>query len=213
MPTLWEILTKKHPVQKPLELTIVNPLGLRIGNSLQINTVDYENLTFSFVSLRETQRDIGDMSVFFVDYDLLARPYDGDPVGCRLRLIPEQGDNKECDVILLHKISECGYDKGFHDGLKGQQEFVEGEVTYYRVNEMNDEWNATITTLADKNYDGKIDTNEVSKAAMTYWDFWRNTIDEGGNEILEFYFVEMDANGYFEFWVGQKLESSRVVVI
>ena len=78
---------------------------------------------------------------------------------------------------------------------------------------MQDGWNAKTTTLADKNYDGKIDTNEVSKSTLTYWDFWRNTTDEGGNEVLEFYFVEMDVNGYFEFWVGQKLESSRVVVI
>jgi len=214
MPTLWEILTKKKEVEKPLESLYYNPLELRIGNIVKIDTVDFENLNFSLNSLREVKRKVDGNNHTFVDYAFLAKPYDGDTVNRRLRIVPVENGDKgfNFDIILFNKISECGYDKPFHDGLNGQQEFKEGEDTYWRVNDLLEEWVADVAILSDEDQSGKVDVDEIKYSKLKYWDFWRETEDDGGSKILEFYIVEMDESGYFQFWLGHKIDASRVIV-
>lgn len=211
MPTLWEILTGKVKKEVPPELQIYNPLGLLIGNSINIDTLDTEKLGFTLDSLREVKRTVENTVLKFADYLLVAKPYNADTVVCRLRLVPladEAGISHK--ALLLKKLGDCLYDKDFHEGLayeRNQGEWTEGEATYWRVDDVKSEWNAEVSNVVGR---GK----QRSNAKLTYWDFWRETQDEGGNTVLEFYFVEMDAeSGYFEFWLGKEIDPSRVAVL
>ncbi len=215
MPTLWERWTKPKVTEVPLELLIKNPLEARIGTTIRIDNLDYENLSFTIQDIREVKRKIGGEEFFFTDYLLRAVPLDGDPVLIRLRVLPlENPVDVPYKALILTKLEECQYDADFHAGLayeKNQGEFTEAGNTYWRVDDVKTEWNATTVVLKDSDQSGKIEKDEVALGKLTYWDFWRETVDVGDNKILEFYFVEMDAaSGYFEFWCGIEIDANRV---
>lgn len=199
MATLWEKLTKKKPAEVLLEKTVFNPLDALIGDTVKVNTVDLVGSRLKIASIREVKRQ----QHLSVDYHLTCE----DKEYC-LKLNPS--NDKKCDVLLLQKISECGYDKAFHEGLA--DEFVEGDATYWRVNDLKNPWEATTTTLTDFDHSGKVDKDEAVKGKLTYWDYWRETTDEANNKVLEFYFVEMDENGYFTFWVGTEIDPLRIEI-
>jgi hypothetical protein len=219
MPTLWEILKKKVTKEVPVETTIYNPLGLRKGHTLKIDTLEFEKLNFTVEALRQVVRTIGGQKHFFVDYDVVAQPFDGDPVALRVRLVPVENPDSELshNVVLFKKIGDCAYDKGFHEGLSYEQnhgEFVEGDAKYWRVNDVKTEWKAATTTLRDLDGSGKIDAKEAVQGKLVYWDFWRETEDAAKNKVLEFYNVEMDGeSGFFEFWVGQNTDPQRISAV
>jgi len=212
MPTLWEMLTKKS---KPaVEFKFYNPLKMKIGNSIKIDILDFEKFNFTIQTLREVKRIVDNENFLFADYAILARPLDGDSVSRRLRLMPmEHSDgNLTHKVLLLNKIAECEYDKNFHEGLSYEQNqgiFTEADATYWRVDDVKNEWNATTVTLQDIDNNGRLPPNEIKHGKLTYWDFWRQT-EIDGNSLIEFYFVEMDQNGFFEFWVGSEINPTRV---
>jgi hypothetical protein len=217
MPTLWEILTKKKKNETPLEFKFCNPLKARVGNSVKIDTPEYANMFFTIQSIRQVDRKVEGESHLFPDYDLKCQPFDGDPVQLRLRLIPGEPDGEiDHSVVLLKLIDECPYDKAFHDGLAFEEnkgEFLEGDATYWRVNDVKEEWVAKTSLLQDINKNGKIDQDEVKHGSINYWDFWRET-EEDGNKFVEFYIVEMDKDtGYFTFWIGRTVAPALVSVL
>jgi hypothetical protein len=217
MPTLYQIIRSKFKKEAPVETTIYNPLELRKGHTLRIDTLEHEKVVFAVDSLREVARKLGGTTNFFVDYDIVARPFDAEPVARRLRLVPVENPGDEThSALLLTKLAECGYDKNFHDGLAWENnkgEFTEGDAKYWRVNDLKEPWQAVTKTLRDLDGSGKIDAAEVTPNLINYWDFWRETEDEAGNKVLEFYIVEMDKDGFFEFWLGRQIDLNRISTI
>lgn len=217
MPTLWELLTRPKKEVKPIELRFYNPLKLRIGNAVRLDMIDFENLNFSVNQMRESNRVIEGDDHYFVDYDLTARPYEGDDVNVRLRLIPIASPDSESthNVLLLTKIGDCGYEKEFHDGLAfevNNGELEEAGNKYWRVNDIKEHWEVEASLLRDKDNSGKVDITEVQKQPYHYWDYWRETEIDGVNTI-EFYLVEMNSKtGSFEFWLGREIDQNRVSV-
>jgi len=217
MPTLWEILKKKVQKEVPVESTIYNPLNLRKGNVLRIDTIEFEKLNFIVEGLRQVVRNIKGQKHLFVDYDVVARPFDGDPVSLRIRLIPVENPTTDLshNVVLFKKLDECPYNEEFIKGLDWENnkgEFVEGDAKYWRVNDIKTAWICTTKILRDLDGSGKIDASEIEDNKLSYWDFWRKVENEAKNLVLEFYNVEMDGNGFTEFWVGQEIDSQRVQV-
>lgn len=211
MPTLWEMLTKPKPVEIPLELQYYNPLKLRIGVCVKVDTLDYEKLTFTLRSIKEYTRKLGGVKHQFVDYNLVAQPLEGGPVFLTLRLIPEEdsADGTTHSVILLEKISDCGYDKTFHEGLVNDT-FIEEDATYWRVNEATSEWTADVVELSLNSKKNKV---TAKNSSVDYWDFWRTTKDVADQDVLEFYIVEMNkSDGFFTFLMGPKVNSERIGV-
>jgi len=213
MATLWDKLTKKKKPEVVVENTIYNPFGVRINDSVKINTIDLEKENFVFNAIRQVNRSINGVNHSFADYDL--GPQREQPL--RIRLVPmENPDSKLThDALLLSKIGECVYNKEFHEGLSFEANegvFEEGETKYWRVNDLQKPWLAKTVTLQDLDHSGKVDLNEATKGALTYWDFWRETEGEGEDKIVEFYIVEMDQDGYFTFWVGQQIDPLRIVI-
>lgn len=219
MPTLWDIITGNVKKKKSLEQLFTNPLDLRIGNSIRVDNVDLSDVAFSLIDFREVKRIIDGVSCFFVDYGIYAKPYGKDEINRRIRLSPKGDDYttkiEDYDVVLYNKISECQYDEAFHKSLEGQEEFVEQDATYWRVNDNTKQQDAVIITVDAKSVENyKTDENWLPrKHTLTYWDFWRECEDEGGTKTLEFYNIEMNENGFFEFWVGRKVDPTRISIV
>ncbi len=212
MATLWDKLTKKKAPEVIVENTIYNPLGVRVGESVKINTVDLDKKNFVFKSPREVKRLIDGQKFIFADYDV--QELSSKEI-LRIRLNPIENPDSQLthDVVLLSPVGEgCGFDKNFYDGLLVNETFTEGEAVYWRVNDVTQPWKAVTITLQDLDHSGKIDKNEAISGELTYWDFWRETADEADNKVIEFYFVEMDGDGNFTFWVGKQIDPLRIVI-
>lgn len=223
MPTLWQILTGQYK-KEDVESKFYNPLNLRIGNRVGIDTLDLESVDFSVQALKQVTRHVGNEKFLMADYSLVARPFGQDVIQKRLRLVPldEHGEGKTThSAVLFNLLAEFKYDEDFHNGLGVNTEITEGEATpeqpdppkYWRVNDVNTPWECTIKHISDVDGDGRAEMSEVKDAAMTYWDFWRETPDEGGNKVIEFYIVEMNNdNGWFQVWVGREIDQHRIEV-
>lgn len=216
--TLWEMLKAK--AKGPIELQITNPLKLKVGTNVRVDSIDLKDLVFSVKRVLEYKRDIGGQSHFFTDYDLLARPFGSDEVKLRLRLNPMESPDPASglthNVVLLRSYEEMAYDKGLHDVLKDTTKLFEvledGVCTerYYRINDVQDPYGADVTVLKE----GDTDLDALEKYSVSYWDYWRETTDEAGTKFNQFLFVEMDNDsGYFWMWRGEETIPENVSVI
>jgi len=223
--TLWEML--RSSVTPTMESTIDNPLKVRCGGSMTINTLDTDGMVFTVQSMAEYRRPAASLGLkrdlTFTDYDLLARPLGKEDVRVRLRLMPtERGQiaGMTHQVILLKKYHESGYDEGLHGavtaGTKLFECFDNGVLTatYYRINDLNDPFLANVSSLRDEDGNGKVEEDEVTRTQVEYWDYWREIHDEAGQPVTDFCFVEMDKDtGYFTLWTGTEVDPSRVSVL
>lgn len=216
MPTLWEIWTTKKEEEVPIELQFYNPYKIRCGAGVKLDTIDFDYLAFNLTTIRAVTREVEGQTFKFCDLDLLARPHDGDPVHARLRLVPKEHTDGDLthDAILLKRLDEFNYDGPFHKGLSFEDnagEFQEGDITYWRVNDRQAEWDASVANISDKDQDGTVEEHEVQHFTMKYWDFWAEREIDGAT-VTEFYIVEMHESGQFTIWVGSLIDQDRVEI-
>jgi hypothetical protein len=205
--TIWEILTKKKkPAPVPQELQIYNPIHAKIGQHVKVATIDLEQFDFAIQFVSEVKREVNGQTHSCADYGLLAQSKEKEIVKKKLRLIPNEDNGQS--VLLLDLVAEFEYDKPYHEGLAWEQnngEAKEGDATYWRVNDLRDPWKACVHQVIK---------GAVKKNQLTYWDFWRETKDEGDNTVLEFYIVEMDEEtGFFQIWCGREIEQDRIEIL
>lgn len=229
--TLWQILTKQVPEEPDMVTQFFNPLNLKCGVLLTINTLELESLQFRVQALREIKREIEGEEFLLADYDLTATDVEGYTVERRLRVIPKGND--EFTIILLDNLDSFGYNEEYHESLKHENnggEVVEdaiddkgnlvvdeeGEVVqniYWRINDHTTEWHASTSSLSDDDGSGKVEEDEIKEDSMFYWDFWRETKDAGDNTVLEHYYIEMDEDdGFFSIWIGPEVDPNRIDV-
>ena len=226
MSTLWDKLTKKKdPPPVSPELKIYNPLQKKINDLLHLNMVengvDLATISFTIRKIREVVRQVEDQALKFADYIILGRTLDGKEIRKMIRLIPAENPDGDTthSVIMFSRLDGFQYDKGFHEGLayeKNKGEFREGDKLYYRPTPDGSSepiklpWETETVSVSDLDNTGKITDNDVKRGTMTYWDFGNQFKDEGGNDYVEWYIVEMDESGYFEIWVGSETDPSRI---
>jgi hypothetical protein len=220
--TLWEMLVDK--VRGPTELRYYNPLKARVGNSLMISELDLKEHNFFVREIREYRRSIGGREFIFTDYTLLSRPIEGDDVWVRIRLLPMENDPDTKSglthhVLVLRLYDELPYNEDFYkvvtDTTKKFEVIEEGRVTeeFWRVNDVQDSYQAEVAVLKDTDQNNQVDRDEVEKVKVEYWDYWREVKDEGGQSAREYLFVEMDRdNGYFQLWKGRETDTHQVYV-
>jgi hypothetical protein len=205
--TLWQMLTQK---EAPEEFKHYNPLHAKLGSAAVIDLADYTGLNFFIRGLHEFTREINGDKFQFVDYELVARPVEGDDVIVRLRLNPTDGKTDlSHHTLLMSYYDSLQYDKGFHDIVKDNQEFNinsdDGEEKYWRVGGVKDTQKCKVAIITEGN---------VKEMKMDYWDFSRMTQDEAKQEFEQFLFVEMDKDsGQFEMWRGQMIDPHRITII
>lgn len=218
--TLWEILIGKK--ETPVEQQFFNPMQARIGSTVVIDALDYRGTTFLVRVLREYQRTIEGRQFQFADYVLAARMVDGPEKVIRLRVNPADGSEagREHHVLILSLWDEFGYDKGFLEVVNDpskrfllhQDNALVGE--FWRIHDVTGCYHAKVSIVKDTDKDGQATEEEVERASLDYWDFWRETTDEANNPKTEFVFVEMDKDsGWFQIWRGEEIDSQRVSVI
>jgi hypothetical protein len=219
--TLWEMLMDW--VQGPVELRHYNPLRARVGSPVTIDTVDLKEHNFFVKELRSYERRIGARHFDFIDYVLQARGTKGDEITVRLRLVPVEGAGPgglSHHALVLQLDDEFGYNEDFdqvvRDTTRKFQVMQDGQVVeeFYRINEVDDPYQAEVTVMVDINEDGSVDRSEVAKLRLEYWDYWREVSDEAGQPLKDYLFVELDNNnGWFQIWRGAEVDAQRVMVL
>jgi hypothetical protein len=210
--TIWEMLTQGESVRpeapKP---QIYNPLAAKAGSLITVHTAEFatqqQPLTVETVS--EVRRSIGSQTFYFSDY-----PLAGAPKKLKLRVSAPSGMKAVPDhVVVLHLHDEMAYDKAKEINFEGVLNNDAGDfriddedgtppADYLRINDVRRPYEATVLNL-----DG-------STRQVTYWDYWRTTKDEAGNEVTEFLFVERDDdNGWFQLWRGTDVPPEVVTVL
>ena len=215
--TLWEMLQGK--IAGPVELQITNPLKLKVGNSVRINDIDLVDLNFNVKRIMEYKRTIKGDDYFFTDYDLVAYPLGREEVKVRLRLnpmdLPDKAAGLTHNVVLLKLYDEMGYDEGLFKVVTDTTKLFEVNQDgvcaerYYRINDVQDSYKPSVTVVEE----GHKDLDDVKKVNLEYWDYWRQTKDEGGTDYNQFLFIEMNKDdGWFQMWRGQEIDPQDVSV-
>lgn len=214
--TLWERITefcswlfvKKESI--PVETEYYNPLKAKLKNksSLTIDTMDLRNYTFVVDKSIEFKLNYKDKSSTFTDYYCRSVLNEGDTINVKLRVYPHDTPGRELQVLVLKQWDELDYDEDFKSLLEDEQfnTIVDDEVeaSFWRINNVKTPYKAMVKTI--------VDDSKTIEGEFWYWDYWRETVDEGQSKYKEFLFVEFDKGdtGRFTIWRGEEVPQSCV---
>lgn len=217
--TLFEMLCDK--MRGPIELQVENPLKLKIGTCVTIKDIDYSGLVFNVQKILEYKRVINGKEFKFTDYMLSARPFDAEVVNLKLRLNPiadpdiASGLTHSC--LILKMYDELSYTEEFHnivkDTTKQFQVLLDDVVSenYWRINDVQDSYKTTVTMVEN---DKATSRDELPQFKLEYWDYHREIVDEANQKLVQYLFVEMDADtGWFQIWRGMEIDTMLVSVL
>lgn len=211
--TLWEIFKEKMSgeQEKPQEFKIYNPLKVRIGDFVLLDTVDElngRNFTAVEIDVYHCLSEEGNFDI--ANYVLRESDF-----FVHLRIFPianaDPYSPKHCIPLALFPDCEIGYDEKLHKEVlpTGVLE-VRGEkgellATYSRRNSLKEPFEAKVTVIESS------DSENPPKIEKWYfWDFSR----EIGDGFVEYYFVEMNAkNGSFQMFRGYEIYEQNITVL
>lgn len=216
--TLWEMLMERlHGGGNGAGIAFANPLDLRVGSPVAVahaNGPDYADYDFTVQEIREYNRRIQGQEFRFTDYVLRgvsSKTLDADDVlPARLRVVPNQAGAH--DSLLLRLYDEFEFAEDFLAVVKDTTGLFKvtddksgAEVTYSRINDLRESYQAAVLIVAETTPDGKGAPGKVSPDKVEYWDYWRES-DIGANKTAkEFIFVEMNSDtGWFQIWRGRE---------
>lgn len=198
--TLWQMLCNKidtwfNPVVTVPTKELYNPLQLTNGLTLTIDVLEYRKYTF--VVTEVLNYELYD-NYTFADYVCRSTLTDEDPFIVRVRVYPHDMPGRDLQILVLKQYDVLDYDEDFKVLLDDQQfntmidEKI--EASFWRINDVKTPYKA--------------------KNGIWYWDYWRETKDEGNSIYKEFLFVELDKNdtGRFTIWRGEEVTRSRICV-
>lgn len=209
----------------------LNPLNALIGDVVSLDLLDYRELDFTVIQLRVVSRLIGEREFPFVDYYLLHRGLGApeDEIQCVLRFIPLDEPDKDSGrthtVFLLRLQDEFEHDDAVVETLAANsgytyfvnsapadaaEEWVPQEFPT-RVNDIELPYDCDVDIVKDENHDGEVEDDEVESHKLTLWDFWRVISAEGGDDVTEYLFVEIDQeDGWTELFTGEEVDPAIV---
>jgi hypothetical protein len=221
--TLYDILRSKV---SRAEEGVYNPLKLNIGNTVQVGDPDLRDLVFNCTGIREYTRRCGGQRHQFADYDLIARPYNADPVRVRLRLNPLANPDPVSglthNVVVLRLYYECGFQDAVKARLEnavnaGTGEFEidwNGKRKYFRMGGLQTPYQADVKFLEDRDGNGRVDVDEVRTFGVQYWDYHTELLNEANQKYTEYLFVEKNtSDGWWQLWRGSEVIPDRVSVL
>lgn len=196
-----------HEPVRP-ETQVYNPLNLKVGSSLTIDQIDLRGNTFTVIGIRELVRNINDREFKTTDYLI----HDGS----RLRFNPKRGGG--FDVLRLTLLTECTNNEADTNGLKdaaGEEQFKTGDKQYFRLGEgLKEPYACEVTTLEDMDGNGTIESEEIERRTVHYWDYAADFPDETGTPVTEFLFVERSMYDWFwQVWLGTSVNPERVETV
>lgn len=229
------ILWRNAKPMGPVEFQYHNPFGIKIGNSI---TVDHDmnlsgiNFFVDAILVYETVMDNG-KRFYDTEYNLRGQALGMlKPKFVRLRVTADDNalDPKFPYALqILERYHEQAWDQDLYDylnKLNGTGEFQVNHADdgtelaeprlYWRVNDVPDPYQCNVTIMRDLNRDGVIDEEtELERKTVTFWDFHRETTDDGTKEkFAEYLNAEMDNDTrYFHMYRGRAVMPFQVKVI
>jgi hypothetical protein len=216
--TLFQMLRTR--AAGPAELSVYNPLHIRLGHAVRIDTIDLRGKNYKVVGLKEYNRLIDSRKYQFVDYELSC-----DTEKIRLRLNPMADPDPVSglthNVVLLSLYYECSYQEAKDTGLDSSVNTGEFDVNwndtnrkYFRINEsLRTPYTAEVKTLEDLDGNGQVDEDEISSQTVQFWDYHTELYDEANQPYVELLFVERaNDTGFWQIWRGSEVDPDRVAV-
>ncbi len=210
------------------EERFLNPLGVRVGDSVGLDLLDLRDLDLQVTGFRVVTRKIGGREFPLTDYYLKDVGLDGG-TSYILRYIqldePDKASELTHQALLLQLLDESERDEDEMQvlGDGGGAGFVfftaskttDGEWDEHdypsRVNGITNPYECDVVIVRDADHDGDVDMDEVEEHRMTYWDFWRTGSDEVGTDQTEYLFVEVDDNdGWTEKFTGVEIDQDVI---
>lgn len=192
-----------------------NPLKIKIGNStLRVDTLEFRKYTFIVEKMQAYKLDFGKKSFAFTDYWCRsANLQEGDSIKIKIRVYPHDTPGRDLQTLVFQQWDELDYDEEFKLLLEDQQfnTMVDEEIeaSFWRINGVKTPYKAQTNDLTKEG-----DAVEAQTGETWYWDYWRETTDEGGTPFKEFLFVEWDKSdtGKFVIWRGEEVTQTRISV-
>lgn len=198
---------------QPPEKQIYNPIGVKVGSSMQIDSLDTFGKNFFVEAVAAIVTKVGSQEFHMADYTLVCKPIEGDDITLRLRVAEDKNSTCGYKAMVLTLHDSLGYDEGLHGVLKQTDETGKFQIdfddkpsdVFPRCGGVHGSYKATTAKVGK---DGK-----TENSGMEYWDFSRMMTQDGA-EVEQYLFVEMNAdNGWFELWKGNEIDPQRVEAI
>lgn len=215
--TLWQKWTQSKPVEKPLELQCFNPLGVKVGDLVTLDVLDYRSAGFKVEEIRENDRGLGEKAKF-ADYVLIPFKRDSGR-SIRLRCYQTPDRTMSYQAVILEWYDGLPFDQGLADHCNAETGFFEVfqdgvlQESFSRVGGLRGASVIHVRSYKDDDGSGEVDLDEVETFDMDCWDYVRDAKDEAGQPYERYLIVEMDKrNGWFEIWTGHTVDPERVML-
>lgn len=192
-----------------LQKTFVNPLGLRLGNRVNIATPYGQTLTLGLNGLAERDTELDEHGVRCVSYEFESTT-EGEPTRFSLRHYPYKDAFHPEQAILLEALENRRYDIAIDDLVDDSYEeafarergrsyepkdtFNYNGVIYTRVGSDRDGHDCEVYLIRDTNGDGIASLQEATRKTIRSFPFCREIEVAGGKDITEYLFVEFDGD-------------------
>lgn len=212
------------------EEKIYNPLKVKIGGLVKIDTLEYRDHRFFVKDITEYKVAKGTKIHNMADYTLVSRPINGEDLVVKLRAVPNLDSSSRVAhrALVLSLYDEFAYDDGFKAVVTDPEgKFVcdddkddddptnDTHEEYWRVNDVKTSYIAKGKQLVDVDGDGQVSPSEVAKTQFEFWDFSRMT-EVDTVPVEEFVFVEMSqvqgSFGWTQIWRGAEVIVERIEV-
>jgi len=212
---------KKSP--KPAEeLTVCNPMGIKIGNCVSIDVSGFRGKQWRVTQVRALDaktnpgRRVRQRHFKCVEYALQC-----DDEKCFLRVWPDPNNSREWIVLLLTLRYDTPWDgdgQGITEtcqSLSPDLDFREDNDAkgihdqFWRVDDNPDSIMADVKVLEVMDGCDKVDARHCQ---YEYWDFWRNWKLEGVETVQYLYIETNQKTGWVQGKIGQRIEPERVFV-
>ena len=218
---LYQILLAKlkgQPSPKQLdtpESKIYNPIGVRCGSSMTLDTLDCFGKNFFVTEIHDFRTHIGGQEFKMADYVLVAKPLDGKDITVRLRVAEDKSSTSGVPykAMVLEQHDSLAYDEGLHNVLKQTDSTGHFQIdhddapsdVFPRCGGVRGSYKADVTMV---NKEGTTTTTQCE-----YWDYSR-IVKQDGVDVEQYLFVEMNTdNGWFELWKGCEIDPQKVEAI
>jgi len=225
--TLWEKFNER--VKGPAENEVYNPAGFKVNGRVVIDRLDYRDHNWVVEQLVSYTYRSGGVDLRHTDYVLKEQLAGGRTI--RLRAIPRaKGRPQEptYSLVLLQLYHEQAFDAGLEGHLQNTDNtgifecFNDGrlEATYHRIGGAKGPYDCKTEAVRDEDGNGRCERDEIVRGQAQYYDFWRDTQDEGGTPVQEYLFAEIrggkgrnreEGDGWMSIHTGVVLDLERIV--
>lgn len=228
--TVWEIIMGRNiKDMTPLELQYHNPLQAVVGVSVSFaHDINLSGINFFLEAIDVYETKVGKKKFYFTDYLLKGVTLsEKKPVRLRLRITPDSDVETGFRYQIYKRYFEMEWDQSFHDDVlnSGSGIFevnqdddgneLEQPLSYSRIGNVTDPYQARKTGMKDENNSGSIDDDELEHSKVTYWDYSRETTNpETEQKFMEYLDIEMDdKTKYFTFYRGTDILAYQITVV